>query len=131
MGLPEWTSRWAWNGFLKRGLLGSFRDDLTIRQRWEIVLWSLWPGIKHHYLRPAEAWLHLHLPTPLLFLRLERCGAGWHRVPSTSAAIHVRRRLGVHLLEGDVVRIVGGVVTMRGFVDEDLHRCEFWRLDEE
>lgn len=62
MRLPEWTWRWAWNGFLKWSLLGSFRDDLTVRQRWEIVS-SLWPTIKHHHLRPTETWLQVRLPT--------------------------------------------------------------------
>lgn len=129
MSVPKWVWLWAWNGFRKWSLLEGFRDNLTAQERWEVVLWSLWPGIKHYYLRPAGEWLHRHLPTAALLLRLQRCGSGWYRVPSTVAAIHLWRRLGVHVLEDDFVRIERGAVTMKGFVD--MQQCEFWRIEED
>ena len=129
MGWPDWTWKWACAGFLRWSLDPVLPPDLSPRQRWEVVLWSLWPGIKHHYLRPTEAWLHRHLPTKVLLLRLQRYGSGWYRVPSRSAAIHFWRRLGVNVLEDDFVRIERGAVTIKGFVD--MQQCEFWRIEED
>ena len=43
---------------------------------------------------------------------------------------HLWRRLGIHVLEGDFIRIERGLVTMKGCVDEDLQFCEFWQIDE-
>lgn len=128
MRLSEWTWKWAWTAFLRWSLHPTLASAPSARQRWEIVRWSLWPGIKHHYLQPVEAFLHRHLPTPILLLRLQHCGARWYRVPTMPAAIHLWRRLSVHVLEGDYVRIEDGMVTTKGFVDED--RCEFWAVDE-
>lgn len=128
MRLPEWTWKWAWSAFLRWSLDPALPRGLSALQRWEVVIWSLWPGIKHHYLQPATAFLHRHLPIPILLLRLQHRGAGWYRVPTIPAAIHLWRRLGVHVFEDDYVRIEYGVVTTKGFVDED--RCEFWAVDE-
>lgn len=131
MRLPEWTWRWAWTAFLKWGLNPTWASNVTAHQRWQVVLWSVWPGIKHHYVEPVTEWLHRHLPTAILLVRLERYGAGWYRVPSMPAAIHLWQRLGVQILEGDFVRIDRGVVTMKGYVDEGQHVCEFWPLTED
>jgi len=127
MKIPEWTWRWAWGRFLAWRLSPALPQRLTALERWQVVVWSLWPGVKHHYLRPAEAWFHRHLPTAILLLRLRRRGADWYEVPSISSAIHLWRRLGVHVLEGDFVRIENGRATKKGFVDDDL--CEFWMID--
>ncbi|MBN9317082.1 MAG: hypothetical protein J0I99_15170 [Devosia sp.] len=126
MRLPEWTWHWAWVAFLRWSLCPTLAGNLTARQRWQVVLWSLWPGIKHHYLSPVTESLHRKLPTAMLLVRLQRQGAGWYRVPSMPAAIHLWRRLGVHVLEDEFVRIERGVVTMKGYVDDDLQVCEFW-----
>lgn len=130
MRLPEWTWQWAWRAFLKWSLNPTLAINITARQRWQVVLWSLWPGIMHHYVEPVTEWLYRHLPTAILLVRLQRQGAGWYRVPSMPAAIHLWRRLGVHVLEGDFIRIEGGAVTMKGYVDEDLQVCEFWPVEE-
>jgi hypothetical protein len=74
-------------------------------------------------------WLHRRLPTAFLLYRLQRQGTGWYRVPSMPAAIHLGRRLGVHVLEGDFVRIERGSVTMKGYFDNDLQVCEFWVIE--
>ncbi|MGB3027659.1 hypothetical protein [Paradevosia shaoguanensis] len=129
MRLPEWTWHWAWTAFLRWALNPTLATNPTARQRWQVVLWSLWPGIKHHYLSPMLAWLHRKLPVAVAIARLERRGTNWYRVPSMPAAIHLWRRLGVHVLEGDLVRIEQGTVTMKGYVDEDLQICEFWEVD--
>ncbi len=130
MRLPEWTWHWAWTAFQKWSLDPALPGNLIARQRWQIVLWSIRPGIKHHYVEPVTAWLHRHLPTAILLARLQNQGAGWYRVPSTPAAIHLWRRLGVHVLEGDFVRIESGSVTMKGYFYDDLQVCEFWPIDE-
>lgn len=130
MQLPHWTWQWAWQGFIRWSLNPVLHGNLGARQRWEVVVWLLWPGIKHHYLRPTEAWLHRRLPTSFLIVRLQRQGGGWYRVPAMPAAIHLSRRLGVHVLEGDFVRIERGVLTKKGCVDEDLQVCEFWQVAE-
>lgn len=130
MRLPEWTWHWAWTAFLKWSLNPTLASNVTTRQRWQVVLWSLRPGIKHHYVEPVTEWLHRYLPTAILLARLQRQGAGWYRVPNTPAAIHLRRRLGAHVLEGDFVRIERGVVTMKGCVDEHHQVCEFWMIDD-
>lgn len=129
MMLPEWTWRWAWNRFLRWSLNPTLRHCPNARERWAIVTSCLWLGIKHHYLSPMLAWLHLTLPTAIAIARLERHDAGWYRVPSMPAAIHLWRRLGVHVLEDEFVKIERGVVTMRGFVDDELQVCEFWQVD--
>src|SRR5690606_24429019 len=98
------------------------------RERWQVVLSCLWPGIRHHHVEPTAAWLHRHLPATAVLLRLQHQGAGWYRVPTMSAAIHLWRRLGVHVLEADYVRIERGAVTMKGFIDADLQVCEFWSV---
>lgn len=128
--MPEWTWRWAWTAFLRWSLDPALPGNLTARQRWQVVLWSLLPGIRHHYVEPVTEWLHRHLPTVILLVRLQRQGAEWYRVPSMQAAIHLWRRLGVHVLEDDFVRIERGSVTMKGLVDEDLQVCEFWPIEE-
>lgn len=130
MRMPECTWRWAWTAFLKWGLNPALPSNLSASQRWQVVLWSLRPGIKHHYAEPVTEWLHGHLPTAILLARMEHKGAGWYRVPSMPAAIHLRRRLGAHVLEGDFVRIERGVVTMKGCVDEHHQVCEFWMIDD-
>ncbi|MDC9824836.1 hypothetical protein PRN20_13960 [Devosia sp. ZB163] len=130
MRLPEWTWHWAWAAFLRWSLNPTLASNLTARQRWQVVLWSLGPGTKRHYLSPLTEWLHRHLPTAILLARLQRQGAGWYRVPTMPAAIHLWRRLGVHVLEGDFVRIESGSVTMKGYVDEDRQVCEFWPIEE-
>lgn len=130
MRMPEWTWRWAWAAFLKWGLNPTLVSNLTARQRWQVVLWSLRPGIEHHYVEPVTEWLHRHLPTPILLARLQHQGAGWYGVPSMPAAIHLWRRLGVHVLDGDFVRIERGSVTMKGYLDEELKVCEFWSIEE-
>lgn len=130
MQLPEWTWHWAWAAFLRWSLNPALASNLTVRQRWHVVLWSLRPGIKHHYVEPATEWLHRHLPTAILLARMQRQGTGWYQVPNTPAAIHLWRRLGVHVLEGDFIRIERGSVTMKGYVDEDLQVCEFWPIEE-
>ena len=126
MRLPEWTWNWPWAAFQKWSLDPALPGNLTARQRWQVVLWSLWPGIKHHYVEPVTDWLHRHLPTATLLVRLQHRGADWYRIPSKPAAIHLWRRLGVHVLEGDYIRIERGSVTMKGYVDDDLQACEFW-----
>lgn len=103
-------------------------SSITVRQRWQVVIWSLWPGIKHHYLSPMAECLHRHLPTAILLVRLQHHGAGWYRVPPTPAAIHLWRRLGVHVLEDDFVRIERGSVTMKAY--EDSYVCDFWPIEE-
>lgn len=125
---PEWTWRWAWTRFLAWRLSPALPQPATARQRWQVVLRSVWPGIKHHYFSPTKAWLQHHLPSAVAIRRLEHKGAGWYRVPSMPAAVHLWRRTGVHVLEGDFVRIENGRATMKGFVDDD--RCEFWSVDE-
>ena len=94
------------------------------------MLWSLRAGIKQHYVKPVTEWLHRHLPTAILLARLQHQGGGWYRVPSMPAAIHLWRRLGVHVLDGDFVRIERGSVTMKGYLDEELKVCEFWSIEE-
>ena len=126
MRFPEW----AWAVFLRWALNPALIEGLTKRQRWEVVAWSIGPGIRHHYIRPAEAWLHRHLPTWILIPRLRPLGSGWYRIPSTSAALHLERRLGVHVLEDHFVRIEHGRVTAIGLIDEDHKTCEFWYVDE-
>ena len=128
--LPEWTWRWAWTGFLRWSLNPTLLHAPNARERWSIVMSCLWPGIKHHYLSPMQAWLHRKLPVAVATARLENRGAGWYCIPSMPAAIHVWRRLGVHVLAGDFVRIRRGVVTMKGYVDQDLLVCEFWSIDQ-
>lgn len=130
MRLPEWTWHGAWTGFLKWSLNPTMAGNITARQRWQVVLWSLRPGIKHHCVEPVTEWLHRNLPTAILLARLRRQGAGWYRVPSMPAAIHLWRRLGVHVLEGDFIRMERGSVTMKGHVDDDLQVCEFWPIEE-
>ena len=130
MRVPEWTWNWAWAAFLKWSLNPTLARNLNAGQRWQVVLWSLWPGIKHHYLSPVTEWLHRTLPTAILLARLERHGTCWYRVPSMPAAIHLWRRLGVHVLEGDFVRIERSSVTMKGYVDDDYQVCEFWPIEE-
>lgn len=130
MRLPELTWRWAWAAFLRWSLDPALASNITARQRWQVVLRSLWPGIKHHYVEPVADWLHRHLPTAILLARLQHQGASWYRVPSMPAAIHLWRRLGAHVLEGDLVRIERGVVTMKGYVDDDHQVCEFWPIEE-
>lgn len=110
---------------MKWSLNPTLASNIAAGQRWQVVLWSLRPGIKHHHVYPVTEWLHRHLPTA----RLQRQGAGWYRVPGTPAAIHLWRRLGVQVLEGDFVRIEHGAVTMKGYVDEDLQVCEFWPIE--
>lgn len=126
--LPEWTWRWAWNGFFRWCLNPTIMHSPNARERWAIVTSCMWPGIKHHYLSPMKAWLHRTLPVALVTARLDNHGAGWYRIPSMPAAIHLWRRLGVHVLEGDFVRIERGVVTMKGYEDEDLQVCERWAI---
>jgi hypothetical protein len=130
MRMPKWTWHWAWTAFQKWCLNPTLASNITAGQRWQVVLWSLRPGIKHHYVEPVTEWLHRHLPTAVLLARLQRHGAGWFRVTSIPAAIHLWRRLGVHVLKGDFVRIERGLVTMKGYVDEDLQVCEFWPIEE-
>jgi hypothetical protein len=129
MRLPEWTWHWAWAAFLRWSLAPALPGNLTAHQRWQVVLWSLRPGIQHHYVEPVTEWLHRRLPTAFLLYRLQRQGTGWYRVPSMPAAIHLGRRLGVHVLEGDFVRIERGSVTMKGYFDNDLQVCEFWVIE--
>ncbi len=130
MRLPDWTWHWAWTAFLRWSLNPALSSNITARQRWQVVLWSLRPGIKHHCVEPVTEWLHRNLPTAILRARLRRQGAGWYRVPSMPAAIHLWRRLGVHVLEGDFIRMERGSVTMKGHVDDDLQVCEFWPIEE-
>lgn len=99
------------------------------RERWAIVTSCLWPGIEHHYLSPMRARLHRTLPVAVAIARLEDHGTGWYRIPSMPAAIHLWRRLGVHVLAGDFVKIERGVVTMTGYEDEKQQICEFWQVD--
>lgn len=130
MRLHEWTWHWAWTAFLRWSLNPTLVNTLSARQRWQVVQWSRWPGIKHHYLSPTTEWLHRHLPTAILLARLERRGGGWYRVPSMPVAIHLWQRLDIPVLEGDFVRIERGSVTMKGYVDENLKICEFWPTEE-
>lgn len=131
MRLPEWTWHWAWTAFLRWALRPALASPLSVRQRWQVVLWSLRPGIKYHYLSPTTAWLHRHSPTGALLLRLHRQGGSWYRVPSMAVAVHLWRRLGVHVLEGDFVKIEKGAVTMTGSVDEDARICELWWIGQD
>jgi hypothetical protein len=48
-----------------------------------------------------------------------------------AVAVHLWRRLGVHVLEGDFVKIERGEVTMTGTVDEEAWTCEFWRIGQD
>ena len=131
MRLPEWTWNWPWAAFQKWSLDPALPGNLTARQRWQVVLWSLWPGLKQHHVEPVTDWLHRHLPTATLLVRLQHRGADWYRIPSKPAAIHLWRRLGVHVLEGDYIRIERGSVTMKGYVDDALQACEFWPVDDD
>jgi len=130
MRFPEWSWKWAWTAFLRWALDPVLQDELSGRQRWEVIYCSVGPGIRHHYLRPTAAWLHRYLPTWVLLPRLQHHGAGWYCIPTTSVALHVERRLGVHVLEGDFVRIESGEVTAVGVLDEDQCCSEFWYVDE-
>lgn len=126
MRLLERTGTWAWAVFLRWALDPVVPANLSTRERWAVVLWSVRPGIRHHYGRPLTAWAQKRLPIWMLLRRLEPCGAGWYRIPTMAAALHLQRRLGTPVLEGDFVRVQGGVVTATGVIDEDLNRCELW-----
>lgn len=131
MQLPAWTWTWAWAAFLRWSLHPTLMSAPSARERWQVVAWCLWPGIRHHYLLRVVSFLHRRLPTAVLLRRLQRHDAGWYRVPSVAASVHLHRRLGVNVVEGDFVQFELGMPKMRGFVDDELQVCEYWQIADE
>jgi hypothetical protein len=120
----------AWKRFYDWSLRPTLLREPTTHERWQIVLWSLAPGIRHHYLNPLTTWLHRGLPLAALQWRLNRASNDWYRVPNQSAAMHIWDWFGVIVVVGDYVRIAGGSLIAHGWMDEVQQCCEFWTVDD-
>ena len=125
-----WTWARTWQSFRRLALLDEAYDRVDVRERWQIVWWSLSPMVSHYVVTPTKDWVQRRLPKWTALARLEAMGSGWYRVPNMGAALHVWRRLGVTVMEDDYIRVQGGVVVARGFEDDDRALCEFWDWDE-
>lgn len=104
-------------------------DEIDAYQRWQVVRWSIVPGIRHHFLKPAVATLHARLPIQVLLIRLERRKHGWYRVPDVDAALHAWRRLGVIVREDDYVRIKDQRIVAMGVEVLEQQYCEYWQVN--
>lgn len=128
--VPNWTWRWAWKTFVRWVSLDLPGDDLTPRERWQVVYQAVGPSIRNRCGLPTRDWLHRHLPTWILMRRLRPMDGQWYRIPSIPVALHVWRRLGYQVREHELVKIEQGQVVAIAVFDRRTHCCEFWLVDE-
>jgi hypothetical protein len=85
---------------------------LTAPERWSVVRAVIPQVFKSRYLLPGRLWLLARTPSWIVARRVQRTVHGWYRIPTSSAAEHVRLHFDIWPIEvGDHVRIERGRLT--------------------
>ncbi len=109
MQLPRWIAIRTWRLFAQWSRLDLDLESLTARERWAVVPTVVQAALKSRYMGPTRRWLLARTPAWIVGWRLNRRVHQWYRVPSRSAAEHVRLRFDIWPIEiGDHVRIERG-----------------------
>ena len=90
--------------------------SLTAGERWSVVAATMQALVRSRLLRPVRLRLLAHMPVWVVAGRLQKCSHGWHRVPTSAVAEHVRLRFDIWPIEvGDHVRLQNGRLTAIGY----------------
>lgn len=113
--IVEQTWYRAWMAMADHCGLDLDPHSLSMLERWSVVAAILRAAFGHRRQR-ARRWLLARAPTWIVAQRLQRRTHGWHRVPTSAAAEHVRLRFDIWPIEiGDHVRIQTGRLTAVGY----------------
>ncbi len=114
--LLNWIAIRTWQVLAAWSRIELDPELLTSRERWSVVRAVVLAVFKSRYIEPARRWLLAQTPAWIVAWRLNRRVHRWYRVPSRSAAEHVKLRFDIWPVEvGDHIRLQGGRLTAMAY----------------